>query len=318
MKKRYKEAIRLFNQGYSPDQIAEELEISMATAFQWIDLHKTSIALAGIDEEDTEDEFDEVDIEEYEDDPEEASTLGKVAAVMEKDQRSLLIHLKRDSLKAFQELIREGVQPHISGSRWKRKEFSHVIGKCSYLLSMIEEICELDDMINPGELTIHAVTFIISEQFKEYLSAMSEGGTVSWDAPKKELLETAMEVAEFEDDSVTIDGFFRNQAKTYFNQLVETILAVENDKLEIEEIDQLLGEIDSITDHLENLDEEIFDEFHRELEVLVETKDQLLQYRQYQIKSFWGVKLELSGKLKDKINAIESGEIEQEMEVQDE
>lgn len=40
MKAQFKEAIKLHNQGYSPEEIAEEIGVARATAYRWINQHQ--------------------------------------------------------------------------------------------------------------------------------------------------------------------------------------------------------------------------------------------------------------------------------------
>ncbi len=310
-KKLFELAIELHNEGYSPEEIAEELEISRATAYRWVEQHTTSIALAGIEEKKEVEYNDEEDFEGDIDEEVEItdSSSDHLVEVLERDHRVKTTKLKRQAMKEFLRLI-EGLIEHTDGSQWTGDELRKVLHEVSDIIEVIEEACDFEEETF-SDLSVYEIAQIIKGLFKTYTNLFPNGVEISWDDLKKDMVQKALRIESFEEVSFDTEDFYRQQARQKFIKFTEQIDDVNLTTLDEEEVEALQGELQTVVEAIsEDLPEalQIRDEFDSELEVLGELKEYLKEYQVITAKAFFGAKLRIPDTIIKKIEDVITSE----------
>lgn len=316
MKPEFKEAIKLHNQGFTPEEISEELSISRATAFRWIKQHKASLALTGIDEEFVEDEFEQSVLD---DEPKEIDhqTLSGIEKSNQLKERELDLLEKRDFvekektkrsvLKEFKDLL-TGIREYAQGYKWGHKEVAQVVTRIEEIEESLQEVFDFDE----DEMCENSTCQIMGVLSKEF-GRLEESGdeysfSFNWSKEKLDMLDFGISLENLDDDEFDLDDFNRQSAWNEFTRFIDLLKQSSGESVGTKEVDSFKGSLDDLREELNSDTRGVTGEFVKELGILGEIEKLLSEYSIRIEESIWGskrfyIKESLSDKISELINS---------------
>ncbi len=316
MKNDFKEVIDLYHQGLTADEIVEETDLSRATVFRYIKLHKTSLEVAAQHNQDEDFEDDEPTQEEP------AVSEDYLGAIKESNE------LRRKEIEAQErkaEIEKERLKRSII-KRYKNLQSDFeiltsleqfAVSSASKLLEQIEALKEsLDEYFDfeEDELSENSLAIalqIISNELSDVLeneNSQAEDFQPNWPTPLIGLLD--YDPAELlEQDELTMEFYLDQKAHWVFSLVSELLTDLEGEKVDEEKLKEVIELVSiyksMITDTLNQIDE---NDDHT-LSEMIDVIEAFLEYfEELSIRcneSFWGTKrVEYPENLIDEINSI--------------
>ncbi len=281
MKPEFKEAVKLHKQGHTAEEISDEIGVSRATAYRWIETYKGSLALAGSNGEYEEEELEETHAEDSALDQPSLSGIEKANELKERElsiiERRDFVEkekTKRSILKEFKSLL-SGIKEYASGFRWGHKEVSDVALKVEELEESLQEVFEFDD----NEMCHNSACQIVGILKDEFNHLVDSGAEYSfrfdWSHEKLNMLDFGLSIGSLDNNEFDLENYVRQGAWNRFVKFTDGLRSRSGESVSNSDVSVIQKSVGDLIERLSVDDSGIEGEFDEELALLEDIKHYL-------------------------------------------